>query len=160
MHYGFLKWNSLPTNIVAITNVYAIYTSIWAVRFYNDDVVVNTQWIPNGGSAIDPVAAGYIATPTRTSTAQYDYTFSGWEGSYINITAATVVNAVYSSTVRRYNVYFYNEDPLLQTVENVLYGSSATYTGETPVKTGVDNPEEYECKRFNPEPINITGETK
>ena len=160
MYYTFLKWNNLPTNITAITKVYAEYTPTWAVRFYNDGVVVNTQWIQNGGFAVDPVKAGYIETPTRISTAQYNYTFTGWEGDYTNITAATVVNAVYSSTVRRYNVYFYNEDTLLQTVENVLYGSSATYIGETPVKTGVDNPEEYEFKRFNPEPINITGEIK
>ena len=160
LRYSFAKWNKIPTNVTAITKVYAIYTNIWAVRFYNDDALVNTQWIENGKSAVDPVSTGLIETPKRTSTAQYDYTFSGWEGTYTNITAATTIKAKYTSTVRKYNVYFYNGDTLLQTVENVQYGSSTSYTGSTPVKTGVDNPEEYEFKRFNPEPTNITGETK
>lgn len=30
-------------------------------------------------------------------------------------------------------MYFYNGNTLLQTVNNVPYGSSATYTGTTPV---------------------------
>lgn len=160
MRYTFLKWNIIPTNIIAITEVYAEYTPTWAVRFYNDDIIVNTQWIQNGGSAVEPVQAGYIETPTRVSTAQYRYTFTGWKGSYKNVTSATSIMATYAATIRSYNVYFYNGDQLIQVVEDVLYGSSVTYSGTTPVKTGVDNPEEYEFKRFNPEPSNITGETK
>ena len=158
--YGFLKWNSLPTNITAITKVYAIYTSIWAVRFYNEDIVVNIQWIQDGGSAVDPIEAGYIGTPTKDSTAKYDYTFAGWDGTYTNVAYPKMIMATYNSTIRRYTIYFYNGDELLQSVENVQYGGSATYTGSTPVKTDVDNPEEYEFKRFNPEPTNIIGETK
>ena len=160
MRYTFLKWNTIPTNIIAITEVYAEYTPTWAVRFYNDDVVVNTQWIKNGESAVDPIQTGYIETPTRASTAQYRYTFTGWRGSYKNVTSAISIMATYAATIRSYNVYFYNGDQLIQVVEDVLYGSSVTYSGTTPVKTGVDNPEEYEFKRFNPEPSNITGETK
>lgn len=158
--YGFLKWNSLPINVAAITNVYAIYTSIWAVRFYNEDIVVNIQWIQDGGSAVDPIEAGYIGTPTKDSTAKYDYTFAGWDGTYTDVTYPKTIMATYNSTIRRYTIYFYNGDELLQSVENVQYGGSATYTGSTPVKTDVDNPEEYEFKRFNPEPTNIIGETK
>ena len=159
-HYGFSKWNSIPTNVTTIIEVYAEYTPIWAVRFYNEDVVLNIQWVQDGDSAVNPISAGYIETPTKDSTAQYNYTFLGWEGDYTNITCSKTIMATYVATIRRYTVYFYNEGELLQTVENVQYGSSATYTGATPVKIGVDNPEEYEFKRFNPEPINITGETK
>lgn len=158
--YGFLKWNSLPINVAAITNVYAIYTSIWAVRFYNEDIVVNIQWIQDGESAVDPIEAGYISTPAKDSTAKYDYTFAGWDGTYTDVTYPKTIMATYNSTIRKYTIYFYNGDELLQSVENVQYGGSATYTGSTPVKTDVDNPEEYEFKRFNPEPTNIIGETK
>jgi hypothetical protein len=75
------------------------------------------------------------------------------------MTAAREFYAVYTSTIRRYNVYFYNEDALLQTKENVQYGSSTSYTGSTPVKIGVDNPEDYVFKGWSPIPDNITGET-
>ena len=48
----------------------------------------------------------------------------------------------------------------MQTIENVPYGSSATYTGSTPVKQGVANPEEYVFRGWMPVPENITGETE
>lgn len=159
-HYTFTSWSELPTNVTSTVKVYAIYTDTWAVRFYNDDVVVNTQWVLNGKSAIEPVAAGYIGAPTRASTAKYNYTFAGWEGTYTNVIAPVNITAKYNSTIRTYNVYFYNGDTLEQTVENVQYGSSASYTGPTPVKQGVDNPDEYVFKFWNPLPENITGETK
>ena len=160
MYYTFSNWASIPTNITAITVVYAEYVPNWAVRFYNGDVVENTQWIRNGESAVDPVTAGIIPTPQKASTAQYDYTFSSWNGDYTNVTAPVNVIATYSSTVRKYKIEFYNGDDLVQVVENIPYGSGASYTGSTPVKTGVDNPEEYEFKRWNPAPENITGDTK
>lgn len=155
MHYVFTEWNKIPTNVTAITQVYALYTPAWAVRFYNDNIVFEEQWILNGSSATIPEGI-----PTRTSTAQYDYTFSKWDGDYQNVTEARNVVAVYTNTIRRYNVYFYNGETLVQTIENVQYGSSVNYSGSTPVKTGVDNPEEYEFKGWVPEPTNITGETK
>ena len=160
MYYTFSNWASIPTSVTAIMEVYAEYIPNWAVRFYNGDVVENIQWIRNGQSAVDPVTAGIISTPQKASTAQYDYTFSGWSGDYTNVTAPVNVIATYSSTVRKYSVYFYNGDDLIYTVENVPYGGSTSYSGSTPVKTGVDNPEEYEFKRWNPAPTNITGTTK
>lgn len=159
MYYSFAKWNKMPTNVIEITEVYAIYIEVWAVRFYNDDIVVNTQWIANGSSAVEPISAGYIDTPTKKSTAQYNYTFKSWNGDYTNVTEARNILAVYTTTIRRYTVYFYNGDTLLQTVENVQYGTSTSYTGSTPVKTGVDNPEEYVFKGWYPAPDNIQGET-
>lgn len=158
--YTFTNWNNLPTNVTSTVKVYAIYTDTWAVRFYNDSVLVNTQWVIDSRSAVDPITAGYITTPTRASTAQYNYTFSGWDGTYTNVTEPVNITAQYSSTIRTYNVYFYNDTELLQAVENVQYGSSASYTGSTPTKLGVDNPEEYVFKGWVPAAENITGETK
>ena len=158
--YVFSKWTNIPTNVTAITNVYAVYSPLWAVRFYNGYMLEDTQWIPTGSSAVDPVAAGRIIAPTRASTAQHDYTFFGWEGDYTNVTEARKIMAIYTATIRKYNVYFYNGDELLQTVENVPYGSSTAYTGSTPVKTGVHNPEEYVFKGWIPAPEKITGETE
>jgi hypothetical protein len=155
MRYAFTEWNTLPTNVTTIVQVYALYTPAWAVRFYNDGVVFEEQWVLDGSSATTPEGI-----PTRRSTAQYDYAFSKWEGDYTNVTESRSIVAVYTNIIRKYNVYFYNEEALIQTIENVQYGSSVSYSGSTPVKTGVDNPEEYEFKGWVPEPTNITGETK
>ena len=116
----------------------------------NDSTVYDTQWIVSGESATTPTPA-----PTKASTAQYTYTFSNWDKSYTNVTEPLTVNAVYTSTVRRYTVYFYNGRTLLQTSPNIPYGGSATYTGATPV----DSVNNWEFDGWSPSPTNITGNT-
>ena len=126
------------------------------------------QTINNGGNGTDPVAAGTISRPTKDSTAQYNYTFAGWSktagGSAAatalqNVTADRYVYVAFTATVRTYTVYFYNDSTLLETVYDVPYGDSVTYSGATPVKSGVEVPEDYEFTGWSPEPKGITGTT-
>lgn len=128
--------------------------------YYNWDgsSLVNTETILNGGDGT------YTGRPTRTSTAQYDYTFLGWsrftdsDVADANATKAVLgdrnVYAAYSHTVRKYTVKFYNSTTLLQTVENVPYGGSATYTGTTPTP-----PTGQSFTGWAPTPTNIQGNT-
>lgn len=133
--------------------------------FYNDDgsTLLYTQAIVDGG---DGTYSG--STPTKSSTAQYTYSFSGWSrkpGGSADSTALKAVvadrnvYAAFTATVRRYTVYFYNGSTLLQKVENVAYGSSATYTGDTPVSSK-GSAEDYPFKGFVPTGKNITGDTR
>lgn len=160
--YKFSNWDNLPTNVQASTSVYALYDTYWAARFWNDNTLYLTEWVIDGGTVETPnwYFDDYV-DPTRASTAQYDYHFSSWDGDFDTaMTAAREFYATYTHTIRRYNVYFYNEDELLYTVENIPYGSSTSYSGRTPVKTGVEDPSEYVFKGWLPLPENITGETK
>ena len=156
----FSAWDNIPTNIIEITTVYAQYDTYWAARFLNDGTLYLLEWTLEGSDVIEPknYFEDYV-NPTRESTAQYDYTFSNWDGNFAAITEARDYNAAYNSTVRRYTIYFYNDTTLLQTKESVQYGSGESYTDSTPVKQGVDNPEEYVFKGWMPEPTNITGDT-
>jgi len=158
--YVFSNWDNIPTNVTAICKVYAEYTPHWAARFWNENKLYLVEYVPNGTNVVEPkyYFENYI-NPTKASTAQYDYHFSKWDGNFASISEARDYYAVYTSTIRKYNVYFYNEDELLYTVENVEYGSKTSYVGSTPVKAGVDNPEEYVFKGWMPAPENITGET-
>lgn len=133
--------------------------------FYNEDgsKLLYTQAIVDGGNG-----AYSGSTPTKTSTAQYTYSFAGWSkkpGGAADstalqaITADRSVYAAFTATVRKYTVRFYNGSTLLQTVSNVAYGGSATYTGDTPVKTGVDDPENWPFTEWMPSGKNITGDT-
>ncbi len=161
MHYRFAGWDNLPANVYKSVSVYTKFDVLWAARFWNDKTLYLTEWIVDSTAVIAPkdYFEEYI-NPTRTSTAQYDYHFSKWDGDFDTaVTSARDFYAVYTSTTRRYNVYFYNDGTLLQTKENILYGSSTSYTGATPVKQGVENPEEYVFKGWVPSPENITGET-
>lgn len=155
----FSKWNP-PGNVTGVMGIYAIYDTYWAARFWNDDNLYLVEWVLDGKNVVEPKYYFEDYTnPTKLSTAQYDYTFSSWDGDFESITEARDYIAIYLSTIRRYNVHFYNDTELLQTKENIQYGSSTSYTGTTPTKLGVDNPEEYVFKGWLPAPESITGET-
>lgn len=131
--------------------------------YYNFDgsELLYTEDIVNGGNGT------YSSKPKRPSTPQYEYTFAGWSktqdgnasaDALLNVTADRKVYAVYTSTIRKYTVSFYNGTTLLYTVSNVPYGSSAKYVGDTPVYTGT-NPDDWKWTGWNPSPNNITGDT-
>ena len=160
--YKFSGWDNLPTNVQSSTNVYAQYDTYWAARFWNDKTLYLTEWVIDGGIVETPnwYFDDYV-DPVRKSTAQYDFHFSSWDGDFESVmTSAREFYATYYNTIRKYSVYFYNDNELLYTVENVPYGSSTSYVGATPTKLGVEDPNEYVFKGWLPLSTEITGETK
>lgn len=77
----------------------------------------------------------------------------GWNPTPSPITGDICYTAIYS-----YTVNFYNGSELLQTV-NTNLDNSASYTGETPVKTDVADPSRYVFTGWNPRPVNIWSDT-
>ena len=152
--YSFRDFGVLPTDIRSNVTLVAQYDTTYRVRFMNGEEVFDTQWVVSGGSAATP-----SGTPSKASTAQYTYTFSGWSGSYTNVTAPVDITATFTATARTYTVTFYNGSTLLQTVTNVAYGGTASYTGSTPTKDDVTDPENYEFTGWSPSNANITGDT-
>ena len=135
------------------------------VNFYDDSgsTLLKTVTVYDGGDTTYG-----SSNPTKASTAQYSYSFTGWSltaGGAANANALKAVvsdrnvYAAFTSTVRKYTVRFYNGTTLTQTVSEVPYGSNASYTGDTPVKTDVEKPEDYEFSGWNPSPNGITGNT-
>ena len=127
------------------------------VRYYDSDgTFLSAEDVKDGTNA-----QGF--TPTKASTAQYNYTFMGWSttkgsttaetGVLNDITADKSLYAVFSQSLRTFTVYFYNDSALLQTAENVQYGGTATYTGETPTKDG------FTFSGWQPSNVNITADT-
>lgn len=146
----------------SITVTYDHITSYCYFYNYDGSTLLYTATCTD---ASDAVYGG--STPTRTSTAQYSYSFAGWglmpEGSVNpnalkNVSADRKVYAIMTATVRKYSVYFYNGSALLQTVSDVPFGGSATYTGTTPVSPD-GSADDYPFEGWNPEPKNITGNT-
>jgi hypothetical protein len=106
------------------------------------------QYVDQGGTITDPVASGEINTPTIPSTAQYNYTFSGWDNIDTSVTAPVTVTATYSETVRTYTVRWLQQTGVvLSTKTNVAYGSSVEYDGEYPTMS--DNEDSYIYNIFN-----------
>lgn len=161
--YTFADFGPLPTNIHNNVSLIAQYSTTYKVVFMNVEAVYATQWVMSGEAAVAP-----SGTPTRASTAANTFTFVGWSRSpnsvtadstaLSSITAPRTLYAAYSITGRTYTVKFYNGSTLLQTVNNVPYGGSATYTGSTPVSPD-GSTDDFPFEGWNPPPTNIQGNT-
>lgn len=97
------------------------------------------------------------ATPTKSATAQYTYTFSGWSPSVGAITGNTTYTAQFTATLRKYTVTWKNYDgSVLETDTNVPYGTTPTYNGATPTRAK-DIQYTYAFKGWTPSVSAVTG---
>ena len=99
-----------------------------------DGTVLDTQMVIENGAAVDPVVSGRIAIPTRASTAQYSYTYSGWDLPFNIVFSDVTITAQYESTVRSYTIRFFNGSTVLQSSQ-VQYGVYPGYTGSVPTSS-------------------------
>lgn len=111
------------------------------LSYYNGSTLITTETVLDGGNG------SYSgSTPTKTSTAQYNYTFSGWsKGSddgtvdsdaLTNVVADRSVYACFTATTRTYTVYWKNGSTTIETDTNVPYGTVPHYDGATPTSGG------------------------
>lgn len=136
----------------------------YIVRYYNEDELVYTEYVPADKNAM---GLAEEASPKKTSSEQYDYIFKGWSAianqSIVNanilnnITNNKDVYAVFEQVERTFTVQFYGEDinTPIQTVQNVPYGGTATYTGATPTSSQAG----YIFSGWSPSNTNITADT-
>ncbi|MBQ8027905.1 MAG: leucine-rich repeat protein [Clostridia bacterium] len=156
--YLFVSFGELDEKVNKNLTYVAEYETLYAVRFYNEDEVIHTQYVAFGADATEPVAAGYISEPQKESTQALEYSFSGWQESLEKIEGVSEIHAVFSEKARKYTVNFYNGETLLQT-SLVEYGSVAQYEGETPQYTAVSDPENYPFVSWDKELVAIEGDT-
>ena len=172
--YSFVGWSDQtgetePTtdvlkNITADKSVYAAFSETektFEVDFYNGDTLLETAQ----NVAYNGTATYTGSTPTKASTAQYDYTFAGWTktqgGTTVDadaltgVTADRNVYAIFTAVSKGYTVYFYNGETLLETVTGVPSGGTATYTGATPTSSQAG----YIFSGWSPSNTNITADT-
>lgn len=170
--YTFMGWATSPNQtsgsttlpgITGDTTYYAAFstaTTTYQVTFKNYD-----------GSELYSVNLEYGQTPTysgetpsRPATAQYTYTFTGWSngtntytGALPAVTTNTTYTAVFSSTTNSYTITWKNEDgTVLETDNNVPYGTTPTYNGATPTKEGNEQ-YSYTFSGWTPAITTVTG---
>ena len=127
------------------------------VTFMNGNTVLYVKPVAVGDDCVNVLTKGFIETPTKESTVDTVYTYSGWSltdggstdttNALANVTQDRTVYASYTESVRYYTVNFYDGETLLKT-EQIPYGGSSTYT------YAKDN---YLFTGWTPEPTNITG---
>lgn len=112
-----------------------------------------------GDTCQNPVDKGYISAPTKESTVQYDYTYSGWsltEGgekdstALTNVTENRTVYVAFTESARKYTITYYDSDgvTVLKTEEKA-YGSTVGYI---PNKSG------YSFVEWQPSLEIVTGD--
>ena len=158
--YSFVGWSKSMNattadsdaldNVLADRTVYAAFSE--TVRKYT------VTWKNADGTTLrtdSNVAWGTTPSWGQAMPTYNGQTARGWTPTPSAITGNTTYTASYIPT---YTVYFYNGSTLLEQ-QTVQRGGSATYSGSTPVKTGVDNPEEYTFTGWSPSPTNIQANT-
>ncbi len=125
----------------------AANAQMFTIIFKNEDG--NTLQTSQVAYDETPVYNG--TTPTKESTAQYNYTFSGWNPAITPVTREATYTAQFTETLRTYYVLFADYDGTTLSEQYVEYGSSAVAPAD-PQRTG------YTFTGWDEDFSNITGE--
>ena len=155
--YSFGGWNK---KVVTVTGA-ATYTAVincvenkYSVTFknYNGTVLKSSISYTYGTSASD---ISKPSNPTRTSTAQFAYSFKDWNPTVSDVTEDIVYVAEYDSTVRSYTISFVNGSVTLQS-DVLEYGATPSYEGEVPTKAA-STKYTYTFANWSPTITSVTG---
>ena len=140
VHVPVVKQNQLQNYNTAWSDLKVEYNTLIAqfkVTFLNEDgSVLDIQYVDKGSKPVDPITRkdNPIATPTKDSDQQYNYTFAGWDSDFVAAFSDTTIKATYISSIRKYTIRYMNNSQVLQET-TAEYGTVVFYNGDIPVYT-------------------------
>ncbi len=151
--YTFAGWTPVVSAVTGNVEYTATFTA--ETRSYT------ITWKDADGSVIDTTTVEFGTVPThadpsKAADAQYTYTFAGWDTTPVAVTGDATYTATYTSTINKYTVTWVVEGATVETDENVEYGTTPSYDGETPVKAG-DIQYSYTFDKWTPAVSDVTG---
>ena len=153
--YTFAGWDSEITEVTGAKDYTATYTPTtnkYVVRFLNEDgTELQSSELEYGAT---PEYKG--ETPTKDATSQYTYTFAGWDSEIADVTGAKDYTATYTPSTNKYVVRFLNDDGTELQSEELDYGATPEYKGETPTKDATAQ-YTYTFKGWDSEIAEVTG---
>ena len=152
--YTFNDWaRSVDGDVITMRATYTQtvneYTVTWIV---NGEIVETDANVPYGTV---PTYDGQA--PKKAATAQYTYTFSGWDKPLDPITGNTSFEAQFSEALNAYLVTWKDYDGTVLYSSNVDYGDVPSYSGENPTREGTAE-FSYTFSGWTPEVVAVTGE--
>ena len=159
--YTFVGWNKQPNQETAQADaIIDVYGDRTVYAAYSKTVRTYTvTWNNSNGTTLETdTDVPYGSTPHYDGATPQNPTsgggnFTGWSPTVSTVTGNVTYTASYIPT---YTVRFMNGSEVLQTV-TVQQGQTANYTGTTPTKTDVDNPDDYEFSGWSPSNTNVTS---
>ena len=150
------------TGYICVNNGNGTYSVVsgGVIKFVNDDgtTVLQTLKVPTGDT---PAYTG--ETPTKTATAQYTYTFTGWYDGTTQygptdalpaVTGDVTYTATYSSTVNEYTITWKNDDGSTIDTTQVAYGTVPTHADAEKAATAEYI---YTFNGWTPEVVAVNG---
>ena len=125
---GITDGSTISGNVTATANFIQTLNT-YTITWVNDD---NTVLETDTGVAYGTTPSYDGATPTKTATAQYTYTFDTWTPAIATVTGNQTYTATYTSTVNEYTITWVIDE----TSEQETYEYGETPTHEDPVKEG------------------------
>ena len=150
--YTFVGWEP---EVVAVVGD-ATYTA----KFDSAKNSYTVTWLNEDGSEIDHETLEYGATPTHTDmdkevTAEWTYTFAGWEPEIVPVVDDATYTAKFDSTKNSYTVTWLNEDGTEIEHETLEYGA-------IPAHADIDKESTYDYTYtftgWEPEITPVTGD--
>ena len=124
-------------------------------RSYTVSWVVEGMTVASGAVEYGQTPAYTGDTPTKESTAEYTYEFTGWSPAVSAVTGAATYTAQFNETKRSYTVSWVVEGATVAS-GSVEYGTTPTYTGATPTKPEDEN-YTYTFNGWTPAVASVTG---
>ena len=145
------------------------------ITFMDTDLVtvLRTQTVTgfdnNLSDVLDPVELGLIAKPVKEQTESHVFEWSGWsnktdyetleESILEDVSDDLILYPTFNSSLRKYTVYFYNNDNSFISSYQVDWGTAEfVYPVDLPERAGTGTPEAYRFKTWSPEPKNIKSD--
>ena len=118
--YRFTGWDRSFTNVTSDLTVTAEYEiRKFSVVFKDGARIINEQEVAYGGDATAPGA------PTRPEEEWGRWKFTGWSGSYTDVTGDRVITAQFEKVLNQYEVVFYDAEGNVLSRQTIVHGEDA-----------------------------------
>ena len=151
--YAFVEWTDAPATITGATTITATFSATkrsYTITFMNGESELQSGLVEYG---VLPAYTG--ATPTKEATAEFTYTFKGWDADIVAVTGEATYNATFTATKRSYTITWLNDDDsqIDQTV--VEYGEVPVHGVPTKEATAQYT---YAFDTWSPTVVAVTGD--
>ncbi len=158
--YTFTGWTPAITDVTADATYKATYKQ--------ENRKYSIKWIDGNGKTIkdDAVEYGTVSgnlvvpeNPAKDATAEYSYTFTGWEPALADVTKDAEYTAVFTQEKNKYEVKWVDGDGKTLKTETLEYGAVPEYDGQTPTKSADADYEYTFDGKWSPQVGKVTGNT-